>query len=61
VKIIPTSREPTQARKQLRQRLLILASLAESADVVVLEDELKRLRHALTSVKFENWVSRDKN
>ena len=54
--IIPSSREPTRARKQLRERLLMLASLAESADVLVLEDEFKRLRYALTSVKFENLV-----
>ena len=61
MKIIPSSREPTQARKQLREQLLKLASIADSADVLVLEDEYKRLKHALTAVKFETWVPRDRN
>jgi hypothetical protein len=59
--IIPTSREPTQARKQLQQKLLTLASLAESADVLVLEHEIKRLKYALTAVKFEKLVPGDRS
>jgi hypothetical protein len=59
--VVPSSREPTKARERLRQQLLKLANIAESADVLVLEDEYKRLKHALTAVKFEKWVPRGGN
>jgi hypothetical protein len=57
----PSLLPPTKARERLRQELLQLADIVGSADVLVLEAQYKKLKHALTAVKFERWIPRDEN
>jgi hypothetical protein len=55
----PTILPSTKARQRLQAELLQLAEITGTADALVLEAHYKKLKHALTEVKWEQLIPRD--